>query len=67
MATNEHTRLLAPREVADEIGISTQTVYRAIECGDLSALRVGQRGRAIRITRSDIDRWLVPARGNEAA
>jgi excisionase family DNA binding protein len=58
---------LKPEELADEIKVSTRTVYRAIECGDLSALRVGQHGRAIRIARADVDRWLVPANGPQVA
>jgi excisionase family DNA binding protein len=54
---------LKPEELADELKISTRTVYRAVDKGELSALRVGEGGRSIRITRAGVDRWLVPARG----
>ncbi len=64
---NSDSEYLRPDELADELKISTRTVYRAVDKGELSALRVGQGGRSIRITRADVDRWLVPANGRQVA
>jgi excisionase family DNA binding protein len=53
-ATTE-TRLLRPSEVCARLGISKATFYRAVERGDLPALRVlGQ----IRVDENELREWL---------
>jgi excisionase family DNA binding protein len=49
-------RLLTVREVADEIRVSTMTVYRLIKSGDMPAIRVGKH---FRIRESDLSRYLT--------
>jgi excisionase family DNA binding protein len=44
---------LAPKEVADTLGLHVSAVYRAVERGELPAVRLGQRS-AIRIPASAI-------------
>lgn len=48
-------RLLRVREVADVMRVSTMTVYRLIQAGDLAATRVG---RSYRIFERDVDAYL---------
>ena len=48
-------RLLRVREVADVMRVSTMTVYRLIQAGDLVATRVG---RSYRIYERDVDAYL---------
>ena len=48
-------RLLRLREVADVMRVSTMTVYRLIQAGDLVATRVG---RSYRIYERDVDAYL---------
>lgn len=45
---------LAPKEVARELGIHVSAVYRAVERGQLPAVRLSESG-AIRIPRSALD------------
>jgi excisionase family DNA binding protein len=58
-------RLLTAREVADVLGVSTETVLRWTRRGDLPAIRLP--GGAIRFRKSDLDGWLeeraTPGRG----
>ncbi|HEX9889632.1 MAG TPA: helix-turn-helix domain-containing protein [Nitriliruptorales bacterium] len=49
------TQLLTAAEVADELRVSTMTVYRLIRSGELSAVRVG---RNYRVRRHDLDAYL---------
>lgn len=49
------THLLTAGEVADELRVSTMTVYRLIRSGDLAAVRVG---RNYRVRRDDLDAYL---------
>jgi excisionase family DNA binding protein len=37
------TRYLTPREIATQLGVSTKTVHRLVDAGQLRALRVGPR------------------------
>lgn len=71
MSTSSVSRLeqpsfLTPQEVSDLLRVSVQTVRRWIKEGALPAYKVG---RAWRIRRADLDRWLnrqrtaVPAEG----
>jgi len=51
--------LLTVPEVADRLGVSTRTVRRRIESGELAAVRLGSGPRApIRIERGKLDAWL---------
>ena len=47
--------LLTVAEVADELRVSTMTVYRLIQRDELPALRIG---RSYRIDKSDLDAYL---------
>jgi excisionase family DNA binding protein len=57
--------LLTAREVAELVGVSTETVLRWVRRGDLPAFRLP--GRAIRFRQDDLDAWLgeraTPRRG----
>jgi excisionase family DNA binding protein len=48
-------RLLTPNEVAEQLRVSTMTVYRLIKAGDLRAARIG---KSFRISEDDVDRYL---------
>jgi excisionase family DNA binding protein len=50
------TALMTAREVADLLGVSTETVLRWTRRGELPAFRLN---RAIRFREEDIDRWLA--------
>jgi len=47
-------QFLAPKEVAQTLGLHVSAVYRAVERGELPAVRLGHRG-AIRIPASAIE------------
>lgn len=47
--------LLTAAEVADELRVSTMTIYRLIRSGELPAVRVG---RNYRVRSSDLERYL---------
>lgn len=49
-------RFLTVAEVADELRVSTMTVYRLIKAQELPATRVG---RSLRIRTDDVDRFLA--------
>jgi excisionase family DNA binding protein len=46
----EPTRLYRVREVAEHFGVSAATIYRAIDSGQLSALRLGSGAGTLRMT-----------------
>lgn len=48
-------RLLTAAEVADQLRVSTMTIYRLIRSGELPAVRVG---RNYRVRVSDLERYL---------
>lgn len=48
--------LLTVAEVASELRVSTMTVYRLINAGDLPAFRIGKN---YRIKRADLDAYLT--------
>jgi excisionase family DNA binding protein len=55
MTTETHEReFLAPKEVAHQLRVHVSAVYRAVERGELPALRLSETG-AIRIPRSALD------------
>jgi excisionase family DNA binding protein len=47
--------LLTAAEVADQLRVSTMTIYRLIRSGELPAVRVG---RNYRVRRSELDAYL---------
>jgi excisionase family DNA binding protein len=51
-------RLLTPKEIADELGLSAASVYRKIRRGELPALRLGRKGAALRVPENEYRRWL---------
>ena len=55
MSTDTHeSEFLAPKEVARELRVHVCAVYRAVERGQLPAVRLSESG-AIRIPRSALD------------
>jgi excisionase family DNA binding protein len=53
---NTHTRFLTVGEVAADLRVSTMTVYRLINAGQLAAVRIG---RSFRVREEDLDRYLA--------
>ena len=51
-------RLLTVQEVADQLRVSTMTVYRLIKGGELRAMRVG---KSFRLREEDVDAYLSKA------
>jgi excisionase family DNA binding protein len=49
-------RLLTAREVAETLGLSTETILEWVRRGDLPAFKLG---RAIRFREDDLDQWLA--------
>jgi excisionase family DNA binding protein len=49
---------LRPTEAADLAGLSTRAIYRAIQRGELRAVRLCSR---LRIAREDFDDWVARA------
>ena len=49
---------LTPREVAERLRVSAQTVYRLVESGELHSKRIG---RSIRIHQRAVDDFLAGA------
>jgi excisionase family DNA binding protein len=56
----EDSAFYTVREAAERLGVSTSTVWRWIDAGQLAAVRVGPR--AIRIRSSDVQTAVRPAR-----
>jgi excisionase family DNA binding protein len=52
---------LTPQEAADLLGVSRETIRRAIRSGELKATRLGYR--TVRVTRADLDEWVVSKGG----
>lgn len=50
-------------EIAAELLVSPRTIYRAIERGELTAVRVGERGR-IRVPVEALEKLIRPARAS---
>ncbi len=50
------TRYLTVREVASTLRVSSMTVYRLINSGDLRAVRVG---KSFRLREDDVNRYLA--------
>lgn len=56
MSLDTEHRLLRVQEVADAMRVSNMTVYRLIQSGELSAMRVG---RSYRIRERDVEAYLA--------
>ncbi len=54
--TVARTRFLTVAEVAQNLRVSTMTVYRLVKAGHLGATRIG---KSYRISESDLDRYLA--------
>jgi len=55
MGTENDARFVTVAEVADRLRVSTMTVYRLIQAGDLPAARIG---KSYRLRDEDVDRYL---------
>lgn len=55
MAIAPRVQFLTPAEVADHLRVSSMTVYRLIQSGDLRAARIG---KSYRIREDDVDAYL---------
>lgn len=53
-------KMLTPAEVAASLRVHVVTVYRAIERGELEALRLGETG-SLRIPEEALEAFLQPA------
>jgi excisionase family DNA binding protein len=63
MATSSaRSRFLTPAEVAEQLRVSSMTVYRLIKSGELRAARIG---KSYRISEEDVDAYLQ-ARSSDA-
>ena len=56
---NPLPRLLAVADISDLLRVSTKTVHRWIERGDL---RVHRLGRSVRVSQDDLDAFLAKHR-----
>lgn len=56
MSPAARSRFFTVAEVADELRVSSMTVYRLIKAGDLPAVRVG---RSYRIREDDVDAFVA--------
>jgi excisionase family DNA binding protein len=62
MNAQEHTRLLTVKEVAAVLGQHRITVYRAIERGEIPAVRLGAgKSAPIRVREETLEALLQPA------
>jgi len=48
-------RFLSPRQVAEQLGVCRETIYRLIDRGELAAARVGS---ALRVSSYDLEAYL---------
>lgn len=63
--TRRTPRLLTPKQFAREVMLSPSAIYRAVERGELRAVRVGGPGSSIRIPMSELERVLRPVAREE--
>jgi excisionase family DNA binding protein len=59
--TGSGSAVLRIAEAAILLGVSTRTIYRAIEAGTLKAVPAFGMKRGRRVLRSDLDAWLEQA------
>jgi excisionase family DNA binding protein len=55
VATSPRPRLLTPSEVAEQLRVSTMTVYRLIKSGELPAAKISS---SYRLRSEDVDAYL---------
>jgi excisionase family DNA binding protein len=56
-------KLLTVRQVAERLGLSTWSVYRRCESGELPSVRLGSTKKApLRISEAELDAWLYGER-----
>ncbi|HLW45740.1 MAG TPA: helix-turn-helix domain-containing protein [Acidimicrobiales bacterium] len=55
-AEANHSRFMTVGEVASDLRVSSMTVYRLINAGELKAVRIG---RSFRVRTEDLDRYLA--------
>ena len=56
MANQKSEQFVTPAEVAARLRVSTMTVYRLIQSGELKAARIG---RSYRLREADVDAYLA--------
>ena len=54
--SHERPRFLTVAEVAGQLRVSTMTVYRLLQAGQLASVRVG---KSYRVREEDVDRYLA--------
>lgn len=54
-SSSARSRFLTPAEVAEQLRVSSMTVYRLIKSGELRAARIG---KSYRIREEDVDAYL---------
>lgn len=59
MEAQEHVWLTVP-EAAEELRIPRTRCYELIQCGELPAVRIGER--SIRVNRTELERFLLECR-----
>ncbi len=59
MSVAETDSLMAPAEVAKRLRCSRVSVYRAIDRGELEAVRLGENG-SLRVSEAALERFLRP-------
>ena len=60
----EHPLLLRAEEAARLTSLGRSTIFKMLACGELPAVRVG---RAVRVRRSDLEKWIDSRSGIAAA
>jgi len=58
MSFMQRDRWLSTGDVADQLGVTTRTIYRLIDDGELAASRIG---RLIKVRESDLTAYLAAA------
>lgn len=57
--TSEPIEWLSTQEAAERLGVSTRTLYRLIDSGELPAYKIG---RVIRLQRAEVDDFITRSR-----
>lgn len=63
----EDERPVRVADIAKELNVGRDTVYRAIRAGDLPARRIGRGRGTLRVEREDLDIYLAACRQNATA
>ncbi|ACU39420.1 hypothetical protein [Actinosynnema mirum] len=59
---DEHEMRISSVQLAREAGVVSSTICRAIQRGEIDAIRVGKGRGTYRITRSEADRYIARCR-----